>query len=234
MTRCKLYVKVSPWALVTMSSIQSKKRKHADLETKYNALREVSLGKKSKQAIAQEAGIPPCTLSHWIRYQQRIEDAFTQSKFDPKRKRMRTSRRGDLDEAVDNWLREQRSKNVHISGTLLQETARDLAAKMGIKDFKGDNGWLNRFKKRKGLSLRTLQREAREGKVSQEQAEDFVSIDDNLETSAPLGLDDRTDEPIDDEEDPEAACEKSRIFNATRQTSITTFFKGKYSTVYDT
>ena len=44
----------------------------------------------------------------------------------------------------------------------------------------------------------------------------------------------RTDEPIDDEEDPEAACEKSCIFNATRQTSITTFFKGKYSTVYDT
>ena len=226
MTRCKLYVKVSPWALVTMSSIQSKKRKHADLETKYNALREVSLGKKSKQAIAQEAGIPPCTLSLWIRHQQRIEDAFTQSKFCPERKRMRTSRRGDLDEAVDNWLREQRSKNVHISGTLLQETARDLAAKMGIKDFKGDNGWLNRFKKRKGLSLRTLQREARERKVSQEQAE--------FETSAPLGLDDRTDEPIDDEEDPEAACEKSRIFNATRQTSITTFFKGKYSTVYDT
>ena len=105
---------------------------------------------------------------------------------------------------------------------------------MGIKDFKGDNGWLNRFKKRKGLSLRTLQREAREGKVSQEQAEDFVSIDDNLETSAPLGLDDRRDEPIDDQEDPEAAYEKSRIFNATRQTSITTFFKGKYSTEYDT
>ena len=217
-----------------MPSIQSNKSKHVDLETKYNALREVSLGKKSKQAIAQEAGIPPCTLSHWIRHRQRIEDAFTQSKYRPGRKRMRPSRWKDVEEADDIWLREKRSKNVHISGTLLQETARDLAAKMGIEDFKGGNGWLHGFKKRKGLSLRTLQREAREGKVSQEQPEDFVSFDDNLETSAPLGLDDWTDEPIDDEEDPEAACEKSRSFNATRQTSITTFFKGKYSTAYDT
>ena len=217
-----------------MRSIQSKKSKHVDLETKYNALREVSLGKKSKQAIAQEAGVPPCTLSHWIRYRQRIEDAFTQSKYRPGRKRMRPSRWKDVEEAVDIWLREKRSKNVHISGTLLQETARDLAAKMGIEDFKGGNGWLHGFKKRKGLSLRAFQREARKRKVSQEQAEAFVSIDDNLETSAPLGLDDRRDEPIDDEEDPEVVYEKSRIFKATRQTSITTFFKGKYSTVYDT
>ena len=46
--------------------------------------------------------------------------------------------------------------------------------------------------------------------VSREQAEAFVSIDDNVETSAPLGLDGiiqsvRRDEPIDDEEEPEEA-----------------------------
>ena len=144
-----------------MSSIQPKKRKVVDLETKYNALKEVSLGKKSKQAIAQEAGVPPCTLSHWIKDRLKIEDAFTTSKFGPKRKRMKTSRWEDLDEAVDIWLREKRSKNVHISGTLLQETARDLAAKMGIEDFKGGNGWLSGFKERKGLSLRTIQGEAK-------------------------------------------------------------------------
>ena len=144
-----------------MSSIQSKKRKLVDLETKYNALKEISLGKKSKQTNAQEAGVPPCTLSHWIKDRQKIEDAFAQSKFGPKRKKMRRSRWEDLDEAVDIWLREKRSKNINISGTLLQETARDIAAKMGIEDFNGGNGWLTGFKARKGLSLRTIQGEAK-------------------------------------------------------------------------
>ena len=44
--------------------------------------------------------------------------------------------------------------------------------------------------------------------ISQEQAEAFISIDDNLETCAPLDIDDivesvRSEEPIDEEEEPE-------------------------------
>ena len=168
-----------------MSSIQPKKRKVVDLETKYNALKEVSLGKKSKQAIAQEAGVPPCTLSHWIKDRLKIEDAFTQSKYGPKRKRMKTSRWEDLDEAVDIWLREKRSKNVHISGTLLQETARDLAAKMGIEDFKGGNGWLSGFKERKGLSLRTIQGEAKSVNMDSVESWKSTVLADLLRTYGP-------------------------------------------------
>ena len=123
-----------------MSHIQTKKRRAIDLETKYNALQEVSLGKTSKVKIAEKIGITPGTLSTWIKDRIKIEGAFTNSEYGPKRKKMRSSNWEDLDEALDIWLREKRSKNVNISGTLLQETARELAAKMGIDDFKGGPG----------------------------------------------------------------------------------------------
>ena len=90
-----------------------------------------------------------------------------------------------LVEAVDIWLREKRSKNVHISGTLLQETARDLAAKMGIEDFKGGNGWLSGFKERKGLSLRTIQGEAKSVNMDSVESWKSTVLADLLRTYGP-------------------------------------------------
>ena len=64
---------------VTMASNQPK-RKNADLETKYNALQEVRLGKKSKTAIAKTAGVSSSTLSHWLKNRSQIEEESGKSR----------------------------------------------------------------------------------------------------------------------------------------------------------
>ena len=53
-----------------------------------------------------------------------------------------------------------RSFNLPISGTILQDTARTFADKIGKKDFSASNGWLENFKKRHQLPFKILSGES--------------------------------------------------------------------------
>ena len=67
-----------------------------------------------------------------------------------KRKYM-TARRtlyGDLNDHVWQWFCTARSKNIPMTGHLIQEKATMLAVAMGHVEFTAFNGWLESFKKR--------------------------------------------------------------------------------------
>ena len=132
-----------------------------DLERKYNAIHEVKKGTQTKKAIADLYKVPPNTLSTWLKTQDKIIEAYEQQKFGPKRLRLRKAKHEQLDDAVDVWLREKRSRNVAIGGDHLRAAARDLAAEMDLDDFKASKGWMDGFKNRKGLTFRYIQGEAK-------------------------------------------------------------------------
>ncbi|CAI6369824.1 unnamed protein product, partial [Macrosiphum euphorbiae] len=52
-----------------------------------------------------------------------------------------------MDEWLYEWFVSVRSKNLPISGPIIQTEAMKLAEKMNVKDFKASNGWLEKFKK---------------------------------------------------------------------------------------
>ena len=97
--------------------------------------------------------IPPNTLSNWINNSETIKSAYETSSFAPTTKRMRTAKFQELEAAVDLWFKEVRAKSIPISGPILMAKADQLAEKMGIKDFKANIGWLNRFKAWHGYSF---------------------------------------------------------------------------------
>jgi len=49
------------------------------------------------------------------------------------------------------WFSLARQRSVPVSGPMLQEEARLVAEKMGYREFKASNGWLENFKKRHNL-----------------------------------------------------------------------------------
>ena len=64
-----------------------------------------------------------------------------------------------LDQQVYEWFVTQRSKNIPISGPLLQERARQISSELSGEiagTCKGSNGWLQKFRTRHGIKHRAI------------------------------------------------------------------------------
>ena len=62
-----------------------------------------------------------------------------------------------LDDALMLWFTQESSKEKPVSGPILKEKAVQLHLKMGgDDDFKANEGWLNRWKKRNGIHMLTI------------------------------------------------------------------------------
>ena len=66
----------------------------------------------------------------------------------------------DLDDAVWSWFCEARSRNIPMSGRLIQEKAAVLATAIGHDDFTASNGWLDRWKTRHNVRCSVLNGES--------------------------------------------------------------------------
>ena len=128
-----------------------------DLETRYRAIIEVEQNPGvTKSSIAKKYGVPPNTLSTWLKNKDKYKSSFETSTFGPKSKRMRTAKYEDLEQAVDIWFREARAANIPISGPIIMAKADQLAEKMGYQDFECNSGWVDRFKNRHGYHFRAI------------------------------------------------------------------------------
>uniref|UniRef100_A0A023GKX0 Putative tigger transposase n=1 Tax=Amblyomma triste TaxID=251400 RepID=A0A023GKX0_AMBTT len=131
------------------------RRKCLTLEQKVLLIKEVEKGRRQKTDIAKEFGIPPSTLSTVLKNKDAVLDGFEKS-FSSKRKRNRDSKYPEVEGALLQWLKNARSANLPVNGPALTAKAEALALQMGHKDFKCSNGWLERFKKRHGVTSKTI------------------------------------------------------------------------------
>ena len=144
-----------------MTTKAPQKRKTATLQTKYEAILEAEAGIKTKTKIAQEYGIPANTLSTWLKRAESYKQAYQTQGFAPQTKKRRKADYEDVETALGIWMREARAKDIPISGPILQAKAEELAKELGYPDFKCSNGWLTRFKARKGIGFRAIRGEAK-------------------------------------------------------------------------
>ena len=63
------------------------------------------------------------------------------------KKRQRTAKHPQLEEAVALWISRAVAASQTITGEIIQETAKKLAEALDVKDFNASNGWLANFKK---------------------------------------------------------------------------------------
>jgi hypothetical protein len=57
----------------------------------------------------------------------------------------------EINEVVWEWFTNVRSKNIHISGPMIQSEALAVAKSLGNDKFKVSTGWLDSFKKRNNI-----------------------------------------------------------------------------------
>lgn len=123
------------------------------IEKKIEILEAVDKGGKKGQ-IAKDFKIPASTLSTILKNRKKIEDVFKQEK--GAAKKIRIAGYPNLEECLIKWFKQCRNRNVPLGGNMLKEKAQQFAEKLGHKDFKGSNGWLENFKKRHNIIFRKL------------------------------------------------------------------------------
>jgi len=94
------------------------------------------------------------TVSSMWKKREGIKKNFKGS--NPNLKKSRTALYANLDEAIFQWFREQRTKAIPLDGNLIKAKALQYAEALGIEEFSATNGWFDGWKKRYDVSFKKL------------------------------------------------------------------------------
>ena len=138
-----------------MSSTKS--RKNLTFSQKLEILKEG--GKSSQRAVAAKFGVSLGVVNRVIKRKLELE-TLAENNCNHAAKRVKNSINEDLNEQVWEWFVAARSKNIPVSGPILQEKALNIATELGQTDFKASNGWLEKFRLRYNINFKVLSGES--------------------------------------------------------------------------
>lgn len=134
---------------------QKRKLTSTTIVDKYKILKEIDKG-NSLSSTAVKYGIPKQTVSNWIKKKKKIYEAIDSNLSTKKRHRFKASTYENLDQACYKWFINARAQNIPVSASVLKTKALFFAKELGMTDFTGSDGWLDRWKKRKNVSFKTI------------------------------------------------------------------------------
>lgn len=119
-------------------------------------LKAVEIAEKvSKESAARQFKVDPKRIREWCKQKEALVQLTKQRGPTSTRKRLggagRKVKDEDMEETLLNWVLEMRDQNLRVSRRMLQVQAKVFASK---GSFKASKGWLDKFLKRNGLSLR--------------------------------------------------------------------------------
>uniref|UniRef100_A0A0A9VYT7 Tigger transposable element-derived protein 4 n=1 Tax=Lygus hesperus TaxID=30085 RepID=A0A0A9VYT7_LYGHE len=128
-----------------------KRRRDLSLSDKRDVLVKFdALPKMSQTKAAIELGVSQPLLSKILKDRETIERAALENA-DLARKRKRTGKDAQVENALKEWFTQVREKDARLSGPIMREKAEQLAQKLGKEDFKATTGWFVRWRKRENI-----------------------------------------------------------------------------------
>ncbi|GBN31364.1 Tigger transposable element-derived protein 4 [Araneus ventricosus] len=124
------------------------KRKTFSIEDKVQFIRKLQNG-ESQSAICKEFSLSKSTVATIWKNRDCIISTY--EKNINRCKRLRKAEKENVEEALFKWFTLQRSRNLPVTGAILQAKANEFAELFGEKSFVCSNGWLDRFKKRHNI-----------------------------------------------------------------------------------
>ncbi|GBN13468.1 Tigger transposable element-derived protein 6 [Araneus ventricosus] len=134
------------------------KRVFLNLEQRIEILRQYENGKSARK-LAELFYCGRTQINKIIKEKDLILKEYEDFKFRGV-KRMRHEKYVDINEAVLEWFKTVREKDILVSGPMFQHKAKELADALGIENFSARNGWLDRFRIRNNITFRSLCGEA--------------------------------------------------------------------------
>ena len=107
-----------------------------------------TLPKPTLQSLSDSFGIGKSTVSNIIKKRDTYKSQYENNANGSKRRFNNACKFDRLNELVWQWFCQARAKNIPVSGPIIQEKASAFAKELSITDFKGSNGWLDRWKAR--------------------------------------------------------------------------------------
>ena len=141
-----------------MSSKGKRKRQEFDLKTRYEVIKFSDANpQESTRKLAEKLNCGRTQIQGILLKRDEIVSAF-EANASSDTKRSRGGKNAEIDSALLEWFRKARSKNIPISGPILQEKALQIAKALDAAppEFKASNGWLDRFKNRSGIKARSI------------------------------------------------------------------------------
>lgn len=132
-----------------MSSATSRRRKVLSLAERVRVIDRAEKG-DSARSIAKALGVGKTQIQGILAKKDSVLDLWKSGKNGNIQYLTSKSKNGDLNQLVWDWFTKARSRNMVVTGPLLQEKAKELAKEMGFENFSASNGWLDAFKKRYG------------------------------------------------------------------------------------
>lgn len=140
-----------------MASASTIKRKCFSIEEKGAIVARLENG-ESNVSLASEFGVSHSTISTMWKNREKIREAFNNNAL--KAKKLRSSLHDDLDKCLLQWFKNQRSKNVPITGPILREKANEFGQLLGKQNYHCSEGWINRFRSRHNIVFGKISGEA--------------------------------------------------------------------------
>lgn len=120
--------------------------------------------------LAEKFGVGRTQVQKILKEREAIL-AHYKSNVQTSKKRLRSAKYSDVNEALWEWYTLCRESNIPVDRKMLQEEALLIAEKLGISGFTASNGWLQRFKKH--YNLQKMATSGEDGDVSKETLESW-------------------------------------------------------------
>ena len=114
----------------------------------------------SARRISEDFGVGKTQIQDIVKNKEAIRQDYSKGAPLDKRRNLRKTGNEEINSLIYEWFRAARSKNVPVSGPLIQEKAKLFAEELGIETFKASNGWLESFRKCHGIKFSILSGEA--------------------------------------------------------------------------
>lgn len=136
-------------------------RRELPLQEKIDLIKEKERGSSHRQ-LSERFRISIGSVSNIVKRKLEYTEDYETNRNKKINRRCREDSNQDVNEGVYEWFVAQRSKNIPISGPILQEYARNYAQTFDQKTtFKASNGWLDRFRTRFNITFRAISGESR-------------------------------------------------------------------------
>ena len=137
--------------MASKPSTQVSKRNYLSLEKKLQVIKHLQENPgTSIRALGEKFGCGKTQIAYILKNKEPILSLFYDNSSGSRVHtiKSRTSEYFEVNEALHKWFHLACSKNIYPGGPELMEKAKEIAEKLGISDFKGSQGWLDKWKKR--------------------------------------------------------------------------------------